>query len=657
MELILTARSKSQETTDYLSLDKQGLKASIKIAEGNGSPKNPFEAQIKISNSNISKWCGVIHIELPFNKINPRFFLPAFMYGRNRGEAPQNVPTEFPRLRDGNPSRPSSAWWMMRSDRLSHPVALVYDSGKIFGLSASPYFTYKDGIKRQWVPENEEAFYQYGGYSCSLARGTVGYTLGYENAPLMFVTSSTVKEREPLLDNCFELESGEAIDFSMDLYQYDAKSELDINAAIQDVYYRYHQKPRKVNDVKTAVADLSKAVYQDAWLPEELSYAGQVFEDRYVEGYRYNKILSLSWTNGMSVATPMLMSALRLGDESMRQQAISCITNIIEHSLNPASGLPYDACNDGKWSINGWWFDMVPTPGHSSYICGQALFYILKAYEYEKKIKNCIHDDWLLYVSKVLEKLVASINPDGEYPYILSEKNGIGIEYDSFSGAWCMAALAYYSWLTKDRAYLDSLKKSEKHYYEEYICHMECYGAPLDTNKTVDSEGILAYIKAVRFIHAMTGGKIYLEHMKDAICYEFSFKFCYNSPVKIPPLSKLNWSSSGGSVTSVCNPHIHPMSSNIIDELLYYIENSDDAYVKDRLLDTVGWSCQTYNTFDREYDFGKKGWMSERFCYSEGLVTETYSDGSPSSTWFCLMPWAIGSILDGLAGDYWEIKE
>lgn len=656
MEFILTARSKSQETTDYFSPDKQGLRASIKIAKGNGSPKKPFEAKIRIYNANMSKWCGVIHIELPFNKINPRFFLPAFMYGRNRGEAPQNVPCEFPRLRDGNPSRPSSSWWMMRSDRLSHPVALVYDSGKIIGLSASPYFICRNGMKRQWMPEYEDTFYQYGGYSCSLARSTVGYTLGYEDAPLMFVNAYNVREREPLSNNCFELELGEAVEFSMNIYQYDAKSELDINAAIQDVYYRYHQNPRRVNDVKTTVADLAKAVYQDAWLPEDLSYAGQVFEDKNNGGYKYNKILSLSWTNGMSVATPMLMVALRLDDEPMRQQAITCITNILECSMNVTSGLPYDACNDGKWCINGWWFDGVTTPGHSSYICGQALFYILKAYEYEKMIKNCIHDEWILYVRNVLKKVANSVNQDGEYPYILSEKNGIGIEYDSFGGAWCLAALAYYSWLTKDRAYLDSLKKSEKHYYEEYICHMECYGAPLDTNKTVDSEGILAYIKAERFIHAMTGDKIYLEHMKDAICYEFSFKFCYNSPVKIPPLSKLHWSSSGGSVTSVSNPHIHPMSSNIIGELLYYVDNSGDVYVKDRLSDTVGWSCQTYNTFDNEFDFGKKGWMSERFCYSEGLVMETYSDSSPASTWFCLMPWAIGSILDGLAGDYWETQ-
>jgi hypothetical protein len=142
--------------------------------------------------------------------------------------------------------------------------------------------------------------------------------------------------------------------------------------------------------------------------------------------------------------------------------------------------------------------------------------------------------------------------------------------------------------------------------------------------------------------------------MRDAISYEFSFKFCYNSPVQIPPLSTLNWSSSGGSVTSVANPHIHPMSSNLVDELLYYLQHREDDYIRQRMDDTVAWGCQTYNRVDGEYGYGKKGWMSERFCHSQGLVTETYADGTPASTWFCLMPWASGSIIEGLVGDYWD---
>lgn len=654
MELNVTARSKFQQTTEYTELDRHGLVASVEISGGIGSAKQPFQAILQITNPSDSTWSGIIHIELPFARSNPRFFLPAFMYGRNRGEAPQNVPNEFPRLREGNPSRPSSPWWMVRSDRLSHPTALVYDNNKIYGLSASPYFMKKDGVKIQWKPGLSGEFYQYGGYSCSLAKGTVGYTLGYENAPLLFIKSRLVKERAPLKENCFELDAGESVVIKLDLYEYEAESELGINVVLEDVYYRYYQQPRQGSDIRTAAADLSRAIYEDAWLPEDRSYSTFVYEDKNTGGYRYNKIISISWTDGLSVATPVLMAALRLGDESMREQALSCIENIIENSLNPASGLPYEAYQEGKWSINGWWFDGMRTPGHSSYLCAQAMFYIMKAYEFEKKIKACHHEDWMIFVRKVLLVLEKSKNSDDEYPTILSERSGAGLEYDSFSGTWCMAALAYYCCLTGDRTYLDSLRRSEKHYYEAYVKRMECYGAPLDADKSVDSEGILAYIKAVRFLHVLTGDELYLDHMKDAIDYEFSFKFAYNTPNKVPPLSTIGWSSCGGSVTSVANPHIHPMSSNIVDELFYYVRQREDSYVRQRMQDMIGWGCQTYNRFDKEFDYGKKGWMSERFCHSEGLVTETYSDGSLASTWFCLMPWAGGSIIEGLVGDYWD---
>lgn len=236
----------------------------------------------------------------------------------------------------------------------------------------------------------------------------------------------------------------------------------------------------------------------------------------------------------------------------------------------------------------------------------------------------------------------------------MSARTGAGLEYDAFSGMWIVAALAYYSWLTGDRKYMDIMKRSEQHYYDHYVKRVECYGAPLDTDKATDSEGILAFVKAVRYLHEITGEQLYLDHMRDAFDYEFTFKFCYNSPIQIPPLSKVGWSSCGGSVTSVSNPHIHPMSSNIVDEMLYYVLNTEDDYVRQRMQDTVGWGCQTYNRYDREFDFGLKGWMSERFCHSEGLVTERYEDGSPASTWFCLMPWASASVIEGFVGDYWD---
>ena len=236
----------------------------------------------------------------------------------------------------------------------------------------------------------------------------------------------------------------------------------------------------------------------------------------------------------------------------------------------------------------------------------------------------------------------------------MSEETGAGLEYDSFSGAWCMAAAAYYCHLTGEKKYLPALMDSQRYYHHRYICRQECYGGPLDIDKQIDSEGILSYIRAVRYLHEMTGEECLLDHMRDALHYEFTFKFCYNSPVKTPPLSLVGWSSCGGSITSVTNPHVHPMSSSVMDEMFYYLGQRQDEYIQGRLRDTLLWSCQNHNAFDGQFGYGKKGWMSERFCHSQGLVKERYPNGDLASTWFALMPWACGSILEGLAGEAWE---
>ena len=83
----------------------------------------------------------------------------------------------------------------------------------------------------------------------------------------------------------------------------------------------------------------------------------------------------------------------------------------------------------------------------------------------------------------------------GEYPFVFDEMDGSGAEYESFGGVWCLAASAYWALLTGDHSDLDGMLLSERHYHDRYVAHMECYGAPLDTSKAVDSEGILGYIK------------------------------------------------------------------------------------------------------------------------------------------------------------------
>lgn len=647
-KLTLTARRKGA-SEEYTPLDANSLHAQVRILSGTSMSDAPLVQEIIITAETAFE--GVIRIAMPVVAGTPRFFLPGFMYGTNRGEAPLVVDSKCPRLRQ-NGEFPASSWWMVRSDRLSHPCAFAYGDGRLTGFAASPYFVYCDNQRKPWQPGIQGEFDQYTGFGCSLQPGEIWYTLGYENAPWFFLDSHQYSPRTPLDANVFTLAKGETVAVYLHCFDIPAGDERALHDALKWVYWQYHETPRRLLSVKETVRDIATAITHDAWLPEHHTYSGFVFDRG--DHFEYNPLPSISWTNGLSAAVPMLISSLRLKDEAMRQQALDCIDDIVDHSINEQNDMPYLIKQDGQWSNFGWWYDRQRTPGHAAYLVGQSVYLILKAYEWEKRERSIEHDSWLAFAKRVIARTEKSRNADGEYPYILSEKTGAGVEYDSFSGAWCMAAAAYYSFLTGNRAYMDTLLYSEGWYHDAYVRHQECYGGPLDIDKNIDSEGILAYIRAVRYLHEITGEAYLLDHLRDALYYEYTFKFCYNSPIKVPPLSTIGWSSCGGSITSVTNPHIHPMSSSVMDEMFYFLSKQEDAYIRSRLEDTLLWSCQCHNTIDREYGYGRKGWMSERFCHSEGLVRERYPDGTLASTWFALMPWACGAILEGLTGEMWE---
>lgn len=666
--LRLTARSVTDPDTVYRDLDHHGLDAAVRVVGGSGAAADPHELEVTVTAR--AAWSGVVHLELPFKAApvparlgsGPRFFLPAFMYGHNRGEAPQRVPHEFPRLRP-RLARPSAPAWMVRADRLTHPVALAHDGGRVRGLAAPAFLPLAsdardddDGVGSDGVGQQGHPPVQFLGFTCSLGAPSVGVTIGWENAPWLFVNAARVHDRADLSEGAVTWAAGESLTLTLHRYDYAATEPAGVGEAIEDVYRRVHQPPRIVGDAVTAVRDLVAPIRDEAWLPHERAYAGFVFEKD--GGHEIRELPSITWTNGLAVSVPMLLAALRLGDAELREQALSHVELVVAEAVNPVTGLFFETRRDGVWGHDGWWFDGVRTPGHSGYLVGKAAHDVLEAYDYEARLAGVRHDDWLDVVAGVVERTERTRNSDGEYPFIFSSDTGAGIEYDSVAGVWCLAAAAYLAHLRggADEATIAAWSAAVEHYHRRYIATMECYGGPLDTDKAVDSEGVLALVRALRWLHVLTGRERFLDLMRAAMGFELSFRFAYNVPVQVPPLSPIGWSSSGGTVTSTANPHVHPMGSQMIDDLVYYTGVRADDYLASRLEDAVGWGNQTYNTVDGEFDHGKVGWMSERFAHSQGLLTESYPDGSPASTWFCLMPWAGSCIVRGVVGEYWEAR-
>lgn len=223
---IITARPLGGNE-NYLPVSTQPLSVTCACEGGTGEPEAPWQLRLQIQNTWNDCWRGVLRIALPVDE-ESRFFLPGFLYGSNRGDAPLVVDSNCPRLRKGG-SFPASGWWMVRSDRLSHPAAFAYAGGRMIGFAATPYLV---GQHEPWQPGKAGVFDQYAGFGCSADDGQLFYTLGYENAPWFFLDAHQYSPRAPLGDNCLTLQAGESLSVCLHCFDYPAEDERALHAAL-----------------------------------------------------------------------------------------------------------------------------------------------------------------------------------------------------------------------------------------------------------------------------------------------------------------------------------------------------------------------------------------------------------------------------------------
>ncbi len=192
--------------------------------------------------------------------------------------------------------------------------------------------------------------------------------------------------------------------------------------------------------------------------------------------------------------------------------------------------------------------------------------------------------------------------------------------------------------------------RAVEYYYHSFVRNLTCWGSPMDTFKSIDSEGNLAFLRAARLLHEATSDERFAEMLRDSAEYEYLWRYGFRSRPQCSPLRGSNWNSCGGTITSVSNPHIHPMGVVATRDLEILGKISGDSYHQNRADDGMAWLMNTMELYPDVMGYGQYGVLSERTCPSDGLLAETYrDDGAPASTWWSYNAWAAGSAMEAIA--------
>ena len=261
---------------------------------------------------------------------------------------------------------------------------------------------------------------------------------------------------------------------------------------------------------------------------------------------------------------------------------------------------------------------------------------------------------WMDAAQKVLHTVMDLQRADGAFGYTYSTQERKVLDWSGFAGCWFAPALVYLYRLTGEERCLHSAEKA-LHYYHTFVKDLNCYGTPMDTWKAVDEEGNLAFMRGSRLLYEQTGKAEFLQYMKDSAGYEFLWRYGYKTYPEHTPLNQ-GWSACGGAVTSVSNPHIHPMGVIIDTDLRYLARVTGDGYYASRAADSAAWMLQCLELYPAATGYGRYGILSERWCPSDGLDVERFSDGRPFSSWFSHNLWASACVLEAACELLLEIE-
>lgn len=582
--------------------------------------KSEFKTQIRLS----------VSME---NEQEAYHVIPCNIYGDNNIDRVK--PGEFPSLTQSRAGvRFCSPFWEFRADRAAVPVSMVSAGNNTVGISVCPY-----------SQEEGEGTGIHNGVFAALP-GTVGVSLGYMNLPATFVDKGNAGES-----------SGESVRRSRaegSIYFVTGKGRQDMHNIVRMEYMKLHSRAVYKKSLHEAGAAIIDSCTKLNWNEEWQAYTDMSCcppERPDLKAWR--PVYEIGWTGIAELACPFIMGEKLLGlpeDYFGNAKNGRELFDQIADSFHEESGLLNDLVapiDESGSLVNGWWiWYHIAEDCHCAYNNGKAVHEMLKSALFLRERGESCPGHWLTVCLKVLDTIVMLQREDGNYGYTYSHEEKKVLDWDGFAGCWFLPCMVYAYRLTGEEKYLESARKAEP-FYAEYVKALNCYGTPMDTWKAVDEEGNLAFIRGTRLLHETTGEQRFLEDLEAGANYEYLWRYGFAARPEYEPL-KDGWNSCGGSITSISNPHIHPMGVIADSDLRYLAAAAGDEYHRMRADDSTAWMLQNLELYPEKSGYGRYGITSERFCPSDGLVTERFSDGRPYSSWFTFNLWATANVLEAI---------
>ncbi len=629
---------KAGQETGQFCAEKKGVSVQLTFSDRKDG-KIDYEVNLKAEHPTR------LRLELIWPDAQEPFHLiPACLFGDNNHSMVRS--NEFPTLHDGEENNIAAApLWEFRADRASHPVAMICCDQGVAALSINPYSDCSE------VPEG---FVRNGLFAALPA--TFGVSLGYGNDPLTYVNKTlfTPATEQRL---CMASAKGR-------LYLLEGSERSLAHEVIRDLYTESRKKPIHEKTPREALEALANAFIEVNWSEEFQNYTNmhcRVPTDRKLQAWR--PVSEIGWSGGGVLAYPFAVAnavleglpwpkpAEKILDEiaATWSETSGFLSDVAGASLVGVPGQGGRIVEGGQ--LNGWWSGFMPhtMDRHCAYTNGNAAYYLLKTARFLKRRDGQSRTVWEKAACAVCDTVIELQREDGAFGYLFSAEKREVVDWDGFAGCWFAAAMPLAYQASGDERYLESGGKAMK-FYGKAVRELNCYGTPMDTWKSIDQEGVLAFIQAAQLLHEVTGEEGFLKDLRAGADYEFLWRYAYKARPEFSPLKDSKWNSCGGSVTSVSNPHIHPMGLVITSALRYLAEKTGDGYYQDRADDGVAWALNTLELYPEVTGYGRYGLLSERFCPSDGLVIETYEDsGEAASTWWSYNAWGAANIMEALS--------